>query len=281
MRIIVFAGPNGAGKTSFAMEYLEGEGEGAGLPYVNGDDIAARLSPENPAAVAGRAGRIALRQMEAHVDSGVDFALETTLSGRAYAVRIRRWQARGYRVAIVYLRLPEADYAVARVAQRVAEGGHDIPEAVIRRRFARSWANFIELYRDVADEWRVYDTSVDPPRLLQESAGWKGILGRHPSGRLPGRDDVELARPPAATEEPFLSVRRPGMAGQPGRFPDGAPSVKGVLAALARAQKKAEARAAAVAAARSSSETSDGGDTAATPSDPAPATSTADERADL
>ena len=70
------------------------------------------------------------------------------------------------------------------------------------------------------------------------------------------------------------------MAGQPGRFPDGEPSVKGVLAALARAQEKAEARAAAMAAARSSSETSDGGDTVATPSDPAPATSAADERAD-
>ena len=88
MRIIVIAGPNGAGKTSFAMEYLKGKG--AGLAFVNGADIAARLSPENPAAVAGEAGRIALRQMEAYVDSGMDFAVETTLSGRAYAVGIRR-----------------------------------------------------------------------------------------------------------------------------------------------------------------------------------------------
>lgn len=278
MRIIVIAGPNGAGKTSLAMEYLEAEG--TGLPFVNGDDIAARLSPENPAAVAGKAGRIALRQMEAYAGSGVGFAVETTLSGRAYAARIRRWQTRGYRVAIVYLRLPDAEYAVARVARRVAEGGHDIPEAVIRRRFARSWANFLELYRDVADEWQAYDTSVRPPRLLQESAGWQGIRGRHPSGRSPERDDMELARPPAGRDEPHLSVRRPRMAGQPGRFPDGEPSVKSVLAALARAQERAEARAAAVAAAGSSSETSDGGDTAVPPSDPAPATTAADERAD-
>ena len=89
MRIIVIAGPNGAGKTSSAMEYLEAEG--AGRPFVNGDDIAAGLSPENPAAVAAEAGRITLRQMEAYVDSGVDFAVETTLSGRAYAVRVSRW----------------------------------------------------------------------------------------------------------------------------------------------------------------------------------------------
>ena len=118
--------------------------------------------------------------MEAYAASGVDFALETTLSGRAYAVRIRRWQARGYRVAIVYLRPPDVEYAVARVAQRVAEGGHDIPEAVIRRRFARSRANFLELYRDVADEWQAYDNSVRPPRLLQESAG--GMGGTFPGG---------------------------------------------------------------------------------------------------
>lgn len=188
MRIIVIAGPNGAGKTSFAMEYLEAEG--AGRPFVNGDDIAASLSPENPAAMAGEAGRIALRQIEVYANSGVDFAMETTLSGRAYPVRFRRWKARGYRVAIVYLRLPDAEYAVARVAQRVAEDGHDIPEAVIRRGFARNWANSLGLYRDVADEWRVYDNSVRPPRLLQESAGWRAaplwpVTGARRHGTVP------------------------------------------------------------------------------------------------
>ena len=145
MRIIVVAGPNGAGKSAFAAEYLKKEG--AGRPFVNGDDIAARLNPENPAARPRRkAGRIALQQMKAYVASGTDFAVETTLSGRAYAARIRRWQARGYRVAIIYLRLPSAEHAVERVAQRVAEGGHDIPESVVRRRFVRSWANFLDLY---------------------------------------------------------------------------------------------------------------------------------------
>ena len=90
MRILVIAGPNGAGKTTFARRYLEREG--ARRRFVNGDDIAARLRPDDPAAVAQKAGRLALREMEAHVAKGGDFATETTLSGRTYAKRIRRWR---------------------------------------------------------------------------------------------------------------------------------------------------------------------------------------------
>ena len=101
----------------------------------------------------------------------MDFAVETTLSGRAYTRRIRHWQATGYRVAIIYLRLPSAEYAVERVAQRVMEGGHDIPEAVARRRFFRSWENFLDLYRHIADEWQVYDSSMRPPLLIDTVAG--------------------------------------------------------------------------------------------------------------
>ena len=112
-----------------------------------------------------------MREMEAHVATGEDFATETTLSGRAYAKRIRRWQAAGYRVTLVYLRLPSADHSVARVARRVREGGHHIPEPVIRRRFERSWRNFRDLYRKVVDDWRVYDNSGDVPVLVEESEG--------------------------------------------------------------------------------------------------------------
>ena len=137
MKILVIAGPNGAGKTTFARRYLKREGDRR--RFVNGDDIAAKLRPDDPAAVAQKAGRLALREMEAHVARGEDFATETTLSGRAYAKRIRRWRAAGYRVAIIYLRVLSADHSVARVAQRVREGGHHIPEPVIRRRFERSW----------------------------------------------------------------------------------------------------------------------------------------------
>ncbi len=226
MRIIVIAGPNGAGKTTFATEYLPREG--GNPPFVNGDEIAARLNPGDPAQAAQQAGRIALRQMEAYVAIGEDFAVETTLSGRAYAARIRRWQARGYRVAIIYLRVPSADFAVRRVAKRVREGGHDIPEAVVHRRFERGWENFVELYRDIADEWQVYDNSGSVPVLLAESKGWQGI------------------REPRPTHSQYTPAGGEAMTVHLGRIPEGEPSTKNVLAALVRARERALARAAAV-----------------------------------
>lgn len=277
MKIIIIAGPNGAGKSTFAAEYLEREG--AGRPFVNGDDIAAMLNPENPAAVAQEAGRQALRQMEAYVTDGVDFALETTLSGRAYATRIRRWQARGYRVAIIYLRLPSAEYAVERVAQRVAEGGHEIPEAVVRRRFVRSWTNFRELYREVADEWQVYDNSVRPPRLMQESRGCQVV--REPRvAQSPSRGDFDAALKTADRGQQYPSIRRLQMTGQPGGFPEGEPAVKNVLAALLRAQERAMARAAARDGVDSSLASTNDATAATAPADLTSATSSAREIVD-
>lgn len=226
----MIAGPNGAGKSTFAKEYLGREGEGP--PFVNGDDIAADLSPDDPGAVAARASRIALGRMDALVADGADFAFESTLSGRAYAARLRRWQAGGCRVSIVYLRLASADQAVERVARRVAEGGHDIPEAVVRRRFERSWRNFVELYRDVADEWQLYDNSGSESILVAQSPGWRAVR----EGRASGYADSETT-----------ASRRSVMAAEtPPRFPEGEPSPKSVLAALARARLRAMARAAAV-----------------------------------
>lgn len=220
VRVVLIAGPNGAGKSTFAAEYFGGEG--GSPPFVNGDDVAADLNPADPSAVAARAARIALRQMDAHVASGADFAVESTLSGRAYAARLKRWQAMGYWVSIIYLRLSSADQAVERVARRVAEGGHRVPEPVVRRRFARSWRNFLELYRDVADEWRVYDNSGEAPILIARSPGWYKVK--------------ETIAPRGRTMETEKL----------GKIPNGEPSDEGVLAALVRARNRALARAAAV-----------------------------------
>ena len=243
MKIIVIAGPNGAGKTTFAQQYLE-RGERV-MPFVNGDDIAAELNPRDPAAAALAAGRIVLRRIEAHVAAGEDFAVETTLSGKAYARRIGGWQAAGYRVTIIYLRLPSADQVVARVARRVSEGGHHIPEHTARRRFQRSWANFRGIYREIADQWQVYDNSVRPPVLLAESESWREV--REPL-RRPLATGVMSER-----DSQYATTGRKQMADSP-RFPEGEPSVKSVLAALERAQRVALARAAAVEAGSSRAE---------------------------
>ena len=230
MRVVVIAGPNGAGKSTFAAEYLGGEGEGS--PFVNGDDIAADLSPDDPGAVAARASRIALRRMDALVADGADFAFESTLSGRAYAARLRRWRGTGYRVSIIYLRLASADQAVERVARRVREGGHYIPEPVVRRRFERSWKNFEELYRDVADEWCVYDNSGRTPVLIARSPGWRGVREKR-AGPYTASETTTSGSSAMAKEEPY-------------RFPEDEPSHRSILAALIRARKRAMARVAAV-----------------------------------
>ena len=211
MKVLVIAGPNGAGKTTFSRRYLQFAG--SEIPFVNGDEIAARLSPESPEAAAQRAGRIALETMESYATQQRDFAFETTLSGRSYARRLIGWREHGYRVGMVYLRLPSAHHVVKRVARRVREGGHDIPEPVARRRFERSWRNFVELYRPIADEWLVYDTSTRAPTLVAST----------------GRDAVTKD----ATQAPD-------------RFPEGEPSIKNVTRALMQARDDALARAEAV-----------------------------------
>lgn len=121
-----------------------------------------------------------------------------------------------------------------------------------RRRFVRSWANFLTLYRNVADEWQVYDNSVSPPFLLQESRGWQRIREPRPIERTLARDDPDAHRRIADRGQEYLRIWRSHMTGQPGRIPEGEPSVKSVLAALARAQERARARAAAVADAEAS-----------------------------
>ena len=165
-RILVIAGPNGAGKTTFATEFLPNE---ADCPlFVNADLIAAGLSPFRASLVAVQAARLMLRQIDEHARCGRSFAFETTLSGRRYARRIPRWRAQGCRVKLFFLRLPTAEAAIARVAQRVSEGGHDVPEPVIRRRFHAGWHNFEHVYRDLVDAWAVFDNSSEAPKLVAE-----------------------------------------------------------------------------------------------------------------
>ena len=165
-RIFAIAGPNGAGKTTFATEFLPNE---AGCPiFVNADLIAAGLSPFRSSLVGVQAARLMLRQLEEHAQRGHSFAFETTLSGRGHARRIPRWQEQGYRVKLFFLGLPTPEAAIRRVAQRVSEGGHDVPEPVIRRRFEAGRRNFERIYRDLVDAWAVYDNSGAVPILVAE-----------------------------------------------------------------------------------------------------------------
>lgn len=166
-KVIIIAGPNGAGKTTFAREFLPNE---AGCPvFVNADLIAAGLAPFAPEKAAVQAGRLMLQELSRHFAARESFAFETTLAGRGYVHHIRAWQAAGYRVKLIFLQLDSPEEAIARVAQRVRQGGHAIPEATIRRRFAAGLENFQRLYAPLVDAWALYDNAGATPVLLDWS----------------------------------------------------------------------------------------------------------------
>ena len=164
-KIIIIAGPNGAGKTTFARSFLPVE---AHLPrFINADLIAAGLAPFAPETAAIKAGRLMLEEIDICSKRGESFAFETTLAGLGYLRHIAQWRALGYRISLFFLTLPNAETAIARVAERVRQGGHNIPEPVIRRRFAAGWHNFEHAYRTAVNDWAVYDNTSAIPALLE------------------------------------------------------------------------------------------------------------------
>jgi predicted ABC-type ATPase len=163
-RILILAGPNGAGKTTFAKEFLPDEAQ---CPtFVNADLIAAGLSPFRPENAAMRAGRLMVQLIAELAARGENFAFETTLADRSYARHIPDWQAVGYEVTLLFLALPSAEVAIQRVSERVAQGGHVVAEAVVRRRFLAGRANFEAVYKPLVDAWALYDSSGVEPVLL-------------------------------------------------------------------------------------------------------------------
>ena len=164
-KVIIIAGPNGAGKTTFARSYLPNEAQT--IPFVNADLIAAGLSPFDPGLANVAAGKIMLARIDALASEGVDFAIETTLSGKWLKDHILRWQSQGYSVYLYYLCLPSVEVSLNRIQQRVLNGGHDIPEPVARRRFQRSLDLLEGTYKDLVDDWYVCDNEGDEPILIE------------------------------------------------------------------------------------------------------------------
>jgi predicted ABC-type ATPase len=159
----VLAGINGAGKTT-ASQKLLGD-QLSLLSFVNADIIARGINGFDPESVAAEAGAIMIERIRKLAEERADFALETTLAGRTYISFLRRVRAEGYRVELYYFWPPSVEMAIQRVKDRVATGGHTIPEATIRQRYARSMRNFWIEYRPVADFWAVYHNGGPTSRL--------------------------------------------------------------------------------------------------------------------
>lgn len=168
-RILMIAGPNGAGKTTFAENFLLRE---ANCPaFVNADSIAAGLSPFEPHKMAIKAGKLMMLQIKEYVAKGVNFAFETTLSGRGYARMIPDWQSKGFKIKLFFLRLPNVELAISRVEKRVKEGGHWIETDTIIRRYHAGLANFENIYKPIVDCWALYNSADQTPILIEKGGG--------------------------------------------------------------------------------------------------------------
>lgn len=177
--LYIIAGPNGAGKTTASYSLLPEILHCTN--FVNADEIARGLSPFAPETVAVQAGRIMLERIEELLPQGVDFAIETTLATRSYVQLVRRAQALGYKVHLIFFFLENEEQAIQRVAQRVSNGGHNIPEDDIRRRFKRGIYNLIHLYMPICDSVLVYNNEKTPAKLVARTKNQN--------------DDIELIEP--------------------------------------------------------------------------------------
>lgn len=163
----MLAGPNGAGKTTASRPLLTGAL--AVEEFVNADAIAKGLSAFRPESVAIEAGRIMLARLHELAARRASFAFETTLASRTFAPWIKRLIADGYAFRLIFLWLPSADHAVTRVRERVSSGGHEVPEAVIRRRYEAGLRNFFCLYSPISESWMLLDNSAGGvPTLIAE-----------------------------------------------------------------------------------------------------------------
>ncbi len=172
--LYIIGGANGSGKTTVALQILPYVLEV--FEYINADNIAAGISPFNSESVAIEAGRLMLQRLETLVNEKSDFAFETTLAARNFARFIRECKSQGYIINLIYFWLETPELAIARVRRRVASGGHNIPEDIIRRRYERGRRNLIDLYLPLCDTWIVYNNSKNESQLVAESGIEKEVI---------------------------------------------------------------------------------------------------------
>jgi|GEM_PF-6906 len=164
--LYIIAGCNGAGKTTASYTILP---EMLSCKeFVNADEIARGISPFKPESVSIQAGKIMLERIKNLISSGTDFALETTLATRTHANVIKYAQAKGYKVTLLFFWLNMPNLAVERVKMRVASGGHNIEEKVIRRRYDIGIKNLFSLYIPLCEYWMVINNSSIPQELIVE-----------------------------------------------------------------------------------------------------------------
>ena len=173
----VIAGPNGAGKTTFAMNYLPNI---AGCRnFVNADLIAYGIAPLDSMAAQFQAGELFLKEIRKNIERQKDFAFETTLAGKTYQKLFKRLHQGGWRIVLFFLWIPDADFSRQRVRERVSQGGHDIPDETLYRRYPRIMYNFVYLYMPLCDRVLCYDNSnPEPAPVFEQKSGSEEIFNK-------------------------------------------------------------------------------------------------------
>ena len=165
-KLYIIGGCNGAGKTTASYTVLPEILDCR--EFVNADEIAHGLSPFNPENMAIEAGRLMLKRIKELLGKDETFAIETTLSTKSYINLVHQAQQKGYVVTLVFFWLRNPELALQRVAERVANGGHDIPAPTTRRRYVAGINNLLKLYASEVDCWYAYDNSVTPRIVIAQ-----------------------------------------------------------------------------------------------------------------
>lgn len=165
-KLYVIAGCNGAGKTTVSYtilpEILDCK------EFVNADEIARGLSPFQPDNAGIQAGKLMLSRIKKLIEYGDNFAFETTLATKSYVNLIDSARQNSFQVTLLFFWLYSPELAVSRVKNRVKEGGHNIPEDIIRRRYINGLKNFFKLYLPITDNWMFIDNSGENYEIIAE-----------------------------------------------------------------------------------------------------------------
>ena len=167
-RLYIIAGCNGAGKTTASYTILPEILDCR--EFVNADEIARGISPFQPDKAGIEAGRLMLKRIHKLVESGESFAFETTLSTKNYVHFIEKAKNLGYHITCLYFWLNSEELAISRVNNKVEEGGHSIPEEVIRRRYTRGLMNLFKLILPLVDDWLIVDNSGPGYKIVADKA---------------------------------------------------------------------------------------------------------------
>lgn len=167
-KLMMIAGPNGAGKTT-TTEAILSQKEDLYEDFINADHIARGLSPMNPESVSIQAGKLMIQRFHDCVSANKNFVFETTASGLTYSTHLKNAKSQGYKINLIYLWLSSPDLAIQRVAARVKQGGHNIPEEDIRRRYFRGLKNLLHLYLPIADSALVLNNSTERTIIARKS----------------------------------------------------------------------------------------------------------------